>query len=123
MLFFGGYSSILPYLLYLSIVWMCIIIGVKGEIWKFVKGDTTSEQVIISDSDDNKDDCAFVISLHERDNPGPEKNNQDLNTNPDKYAFRNKDIPLPGFKIKPIRQQFVDLNSLSHRGPPENTNL
>jgi hypothetical protein len=31
MLFFGGFGSVLPYIVYLSAVWICIIIGVRGQ--------------------------------------------------------------------------------------------
>jgi hypothetical protein len=32
MLFFGGFGSVLPYIVYLSLMWICILIGVRSQL-------------------------------------------------------------------------------------------
>jgi hypothetical protein len=33
---FGGFSSILPYIVYLSVMWVCILIGASGQMNKLL---------------------------------------------------------------------------------------
>ena len=72
MLFLGGLNSILPYIIYLSLIWICLIIGFTGKIGgmvhilvpKVVHTDQTSLQPY-----DNKVIQYFEYSAKEKQNP------------------------------------------------------
>ena len=50
MLFFGGFGSMIPYLIYLSIVWICVLVGIRGNITNLFRQSTDSELVIEENS-------------------------------------------------------------------------
>lgn len=45
---FGGFSSILPYIGYLSVMWVCILIGASGQVNKLLGIITTPAHTVES---------------------------------------------------------------------------
>jgi hypothetical protein len=48
MLFFGSYGSVLPYIVYLSLMWICILIGIRGQFKSFLGFHNVEENKIES---------------------------------------------------------------------------
>lgn len=46
MVFFGGFGSMLPYLIYLSIVWVCVLVGMRSNIASLFRQSTTTELIV-----------------------------------------------------------------------------
>jgi hypothetical protein len=57
MLFFGGFGSVLPYIVYLSLMWICILIGVRGH-FKSLLG--------FGHPQENKIESVLLIVQHEQ---------------------------------------------------------
>ena len=119
MFFFGGYSTILPYLVYLSIVWVCILIGVKGDIWKIFNSDEPSEQILISDNGEAYYELAYDISNHHRKTVNSEKRENPFFRQPDNNFFRRNRQLIQGIINPSAGQYSIHLESQFLRGPPE----
>lgn len=118
MFFFGGYSTILPYLVYLSIVWICILIGVKGDIWKVFHSEKTSEQLLISDDNEAYYNIAYDISSHYKETDNPEKRVIRFIGLPGNHSQRrNKQIQ--NHSTCTFNHYSFHLESQHLRGPPE----
>jgi hypothetical protein len=50
MFFIGGFNTILPYLIYLSLIWVFLIAGSLGRLpdWKYLRSDAQSHTGIVS---------------------------------------------------------------------------
>jgi hypothetical protein len=64
MLFFGGFGSVLPYFIYLSLMWICVLIGIRGQI-KSILGisplqETKIENVSLIIKQERVADFSFV---------------------------------------------------------------
>ena len=46
MIFFSSFSSMLPYILYLSVIWLCVLAGFRGNIFHRERMENTSEKTI-----------------------------------------------------------------------------
>lgn len=118
MFFFGGYSSILPYLLYLSVVWVCILVGIKGDIWKIFSSEDTSEQLIVANDRGNSYEDVFVIIAGKENISYTEKifhNNYAL---PEDLLSVKNDQKLYWNLFTSNWQHAFKISSRSLRGPP-----
>ena len=62
MFFFGSLSTILPYLLYIFIVWICILIGSRSQIFPglFSSNGTEQNEIINSEEISSEENCYIV---------------------------------------------------------------
>jgi hypothetical protein len=119
MLFFGGYSSILPYLLYLSVVWVCVLVGVRGNIWKIFKSADNSEHIIVSSNPGHTYEDVFILSAKAECLHNSEK---DLHTNftlPKKFSIQKNNQQIHWIVFALDWQHAHQISSRSLRGPPE----
>lgn len=118
MLFFAGYGSILPYLLYLSVVWVCILIGVKGDVWKIFKSADNCEQISISNTSDDNYFDAFILSMSDESYQVKEKNSHSIYTSTGDYLFWKSDHFIRWTVFVSNWQPSFRSSSISLRGPP-----
>lgn len=117
MFFFGNLSAILPYLLYIFIVWICILIGSRGQLLKglFTSKETTHTIIADSKEIDSEENC-YIVKLHvdEDFNSLSEsifQKNIFVLFNPEIGAIRHHPLPDKIYKI-------VSSSVYSLRGPP-----
>lgn len=59
MFYFGGFGSVLPYFLYLSVVWICVLIGFRGQFFSFfTSGDETENIEVVEVKPNNASSTA-----------------------------------------------------------------
>ncbi|MBA7528474.1 hypothetical protein ES705_20660 [subsurface metagenome] len=51
MIFFSGFNTIFPYLIYLSAVWICVLIGFRGQFLSALKINHEVENISILESE------------------------------------------------------------------------
>lgn len=119
MLFFGGYSSILPYLLYLSVVWICILVGLKGDIGKIFRHEKINKQVLTADIAETGYDNTYIISYHDK---SPSETQSKIHSDfvlPEDYSLFRNIFLIARTNIK-LNDQYPDhFSILFLRGPPD----
>jgi hypothetical protein len=115
MFFLGGFNSVLPYLVYLSLLWVLMIIGVQGKIsdlWQMHDKESNYEEVSVI----NQPACK-VLYLY----PSPDASNQH---DPGDFIPLKVTFSPPYLNIEPpIRKSnsaYIPPRyySISFRGPP-----
>ncbi len=118
MIFFSSFGSILPYLLYLSVVWLCILIGFRGNLMMREKSQAGIEksadlkQRTISDHQVYAD---FQYSDSSEKNNKVVKESALIHFEYSIYQSLKKPIFRP-----PLSEEFLSVFYYSHllRGPP-----
>lgn len=118
MIFFCGFGSILPYILYLIIIWLCVLIGFRGNILRREKSAFTIE-ITKNQLDKIKisDECNY-INFYDSvviENSNIQKNHTLYNHTPDIITASWKIYFHP--KSAPIIVSIFE-NSQKLRGPP-----
>jgi hypothetical protein len=117
MFFFGNLSAIFPYLLYIFIVWICILIGSRGQ---FLNGLFTSKETahtaIIDSKEINSEENYYIVKLQ------VDEDSNSLNESifqKQIFILFNREIgaikyhPLPDKIYEPVSSSGYSL-----RGPP-----
>jgi hypothetical protein len=118
MFFFGGFSSVLPYLAYLAIVWVCVLIGIKGDVWKNLNETIDTDQKIIAGISSTVYSEANVFWISEKNIDHKTNQVSNVFTISDKYAITGRcRLLYPTEKITGCQQTDL-IASLSLRGPP-----
>jgi hypothetical protein len=116
MFFLGGLNSILPYLLYLSLLWICLIIGFTGNIDRirhFLKPETEITAQPETHSCKSKIIQYQQVQVKEKINPGEFIHQETLATTlVPNISIREPD-PDPLF----LFTDYIN-NTFSFRGPP-----
>jgi len=69
MFFFGSISTFLPYLLYISVVWICVLIGFRGQFFPgFLFVNEANDKVVVETKENNKVDNCYILDLQEKKN-------------------------------------------------------
>lgn len=119
MLFFGGFGSILPYLLYLSVVWICILLGVKGNIRNLVEADSAAEEIFISDGQSNYLTDSYVVTIFENTPTHVLQRLQDFSSIPAEYLYVVQTRLLRWVFVKSKWKPASKVSSANLRGPPQ----
>ena len=118
MLFFGGYSSILPYVLYLSVVWICILVGIKGDIQKIFSNKKMPEYALNADISKSDYDTTYTIPYHDENSSDAQKNVQSALTFLDDNSFELNEYLLSWIAYTFNQRQSDHISFHFLRGPP-----
>ena len=117
MFFFGNFSTILPYIVYLSLVWVFILVGFKTNLGSIMPSHVGT-------------DCRIISNEHETIVPHntyiPELKSHAENTSYDQGMLPNQFIFTTEYPGWPLHNQYHDqylpkalLQDNLQRGPPE----
>ncbi len=63
MFFFGSISTFLPYLIYISVVWICVLIGFRGQFFSnFLPPNQAKAKAIVESNENNAEKNCYVLS-------------------------------------------------------------
>ncbi len=118
MVFFGGFGSCFPYLIYLSVIWICVLIGFKGQLSAIFTTNKEAENSasIEYESGETDQNCYILTNLFSKDDVS--RHHASILKN--LFGFIHGD----GFVIKFLKQpdEFVrDIKLDGHflRAPPQ----
>lgn len=118
MIFFEGFGSLIPYLVYLSLIWACLLFGFRGQIIEMLHLPGSKIQVISPTSLKNTDAQIFQYYINYRQNIQPEKISN-FSTRLKEYHFASE------FKRNHFHFRYLDSNAAAdnynfsfQRGPP-----
>ncbi len=119
MIFFSSFGSILPYLLYLSVVWLCILVGFRGNLMmreKSQAGIEKSADLKESAISDHQVYANFRYPDSSKKNNKVEKESALIHSAYSIYQSLKKPIFRP-----PLSKEFLSVFYYSHllRGPPK----
>jgi hypothetical protein len=80
MIFFEGFGSLIPYLIYLSLIWICLIFGFRGQLLEILRLPSSKNQVISPASLKTYDSKIFNYFETAKSEHQPEKTSTGLNT-------------------------------------------
>ena len=65
MFFFGSISTFLPYLIYISVVWICVLIGIRGQIFStFLSSNKSKNQSVVESKEEITVENCFILNYH-----------------------------------------------------------
>jgi hypothetical protein len=119
MIFFEGFGSLFPYVIYLALIWICLLFGFKGQISQVFKNINIDKKEIKAESFDqhtslNNRFFQFWNKVYQTDSGTMHKQFRQYSSllllNLSRYSILFFDTSM--------QEQFN--NSLAHRGPPAN---
>jgi hypothetical protein len=119
MIFFEGFGSLFPYVIYLALIWICLLFGFKGQISQVFKNIHIDKKEIKAESSDqhaslNNRFFQFWNKVYPADSSPMHKQFRQYSS----LLLRN----LRRFSILTFDTSMHEPfnNSLAHRGPPAN---
>ena len=110
MFFIGGFNTVLPYLLYISLIWAFMIIGLSGKLNIFKPGKAFQTET----------NASFAISVNSVHNPIQAFDYQDSENGIALVRTHYPDPVTSVFRIVPGVNPVICryLHSMTFRGPP-----
>jgi len=117
MFFFSGFGSLIPYAIYISVVWICVLIGFRSQLFSFfLPGDKPENISVAGAGSENTDQkyCILDVNKLKDEIPDSDANGNSTYTNYKKADhFITRIFMLPDRIIQNI---YVSGNLL--RAPP-----
>jgi hypothetical protein len=117
MMFFEGFSSVFPYIIYLLLIWICLIFGLRTQILEAIHLSPSKNLII--DKKANKTNDNIIIQYFDYSRHTVKSFINDR-TEPRAYTFClvvSQKIKLRPLEIGPFKNSHL-FSSHTHRGPP-----
>ena len=117
MFFFGNLSAILPYLLYIFIVWICILIGSRGQLLHGLFSTKETAQTAVVDLKEISSEENYYIVKFQADEDSNSLNGLICPRN----IFVLSKPKISAIKYHPLPDKIyetVNISGYSLRGPP-----
>ncbi len=73
MFFFSGFGSLIPYAIYISVVWICVLIGFRSQLFSFFLSGDKPENISFAEAgSEHTDQKCYILNVNkQKDNlPG-----------------------------------------------------
>lgn len=117
MFFFGNISTFLPYLLYISVVWICVLIGFRGHFFTgFLSLNKTENTTTVDLKENNNPENCYILNARDEENTDHQIKSI---CNKNKYIFFSTTIKVNKYnRFTDKFYQFLDSSEIFLRGPP-----